>query len=99
MFGLLVQRGERRSNRSSSGSSSFKYETRESIFSRVFLARRTGLEPAASGVTGRRYNQLNYRRIPPGTSPFGTGLVAWGLGAVKELLTAARHRRLRRIFR
>ena len=21
----------------------------------------TGLEPAASGVTGRRYNQLNYR--------------------------------------
>ena len=27
-----------------------------------FVARRTGLEPAASGVTGRRYNQLNYRR-------------------------------------
>ncbi len=27
-----------------------------------FSARRTGLEPAASGVTGRRYNQLNYRR-------------------------------------
>jgi hypothetical protein len=26
-----------------------------------FLAGRTGLEPAASGVTGRRYNQLNYR--------------------------------------
>jgi integrase len=26
-------------------------------------ARRTGLEPAASGVTGRRYNQLNYRRL------------------------------------
>ena len=25
------------------------------------LAGRTGLEPAASGVTGRRYNQLNYR--------------------------------------
>ncbi len=24
-------------------------------------AERTGLEPAASGVTGRRYNQLNYR--------------------------------------
>ncbi len=24
-------------------------------------AGRTGLEPAASGVTGRRYNQLNYR--------------------------------------
>ena len=26
----------------------------------VLPARRTGLEPAASGVTGRRYNQLNY---------------------------------------
>ena len=24
------------------------------------MAGRTGLEPAASGVTGRRYNQLNY---------------------------------------
>ncbi len=24
------------------------------------MAERTGLEPAASGVTGRRYNQLNY---------------------------------------
>ena len=27
----------------------------------IKLAERTGLEPAASGVTGRRYNQLNYR--------------------------------------
>ena len=27
------------------------------------LAGRTGLEPAASGVTGRRYNQLNYRPV------------------------------------
>ena len=26
-----------------------------------YLAGRTGLEPAASGVTGRRYNRLNYR--------------------------------------
>ncbi len=26
-----------------------------------YLAERTGLEPAASGVTGRRYNRLNYR--------------------------------------
>ena len=24
------------------------------------MAGRTGLEPAASGVTGRRYNRLNY---------------------------------------
>ncbi len=27
---------------------------------REFLAGSTGLEPAASGVTGRRYNHLNY---------------------------------------
>ena len=25
------------------------------------LAERKGLEPSASGVTGRRYNRLNYR--------------------------------------
>ena len=31
-------------------------------------AERTGLEPAASGVTGRRYNQLNYRSTG-GTEP------------------------------
>ena len=38
-------------------------KTRRSSFLRTFFpARRTGLEPAASGVTGRRYNQLNYRR-------------------------------------
>ena len=29
-------------------------------FSKGFLAGWTGLEPAASGVTGRRYNHLNY---------------------------------------
>ena len=27
------------------------------------MAGKTGLEPAASGVTGRRYNQLNYSPI------------------------------------
>ncbi len=26
----------------------------------IILAGSTGLEPAASGVTGRRYNRLNY---------------------------------------
>ena len=35
----------------------------EERFPPVFPARWTGLEPAASGVTGRRYNQLNYHRI------------------------------------
>ncbi len=34
-------------------------DTRE--LSATNVAGRTGLEPAASGVTGRRYNQLNYR--------------------------------------
>ena len=29
----------------------------------MFMAGWTGLEPAASGVTGRRYNQLNYHPI------------------------------------
>jgi hypothetical protein len=29
----------------------------------AFSAGRTGLEPAASGVTGRRYNQLNYHPV------------------------------------
>ena len=28
-----------------------------------FMADRTGLEPATSGVTGRHSNQLNYRSI------------------------------------
>ena len=39
-------------------------EKNKAAISRGFaglLAERTGLEPAASGVTGRRYNQLNYR--------------------------------------
>ncbi len=29
----------------------------------VIMAERKGLEPSASGVTGRRYNRLNYRSV------------------------------------
>ena len=40
------------------------------------MAGATGLEPAASGVTGRRYNQLNYhpisKKLPDGMG--GAGL-------------------------
>ncbi len=35
------------------------------------LAGRTGLEPAAFGVTGRRYNRLNYRPKAVGLAPRG----------------------------
>ena len=37
------------------------------------MARVTGLEPATSGVTGRRSNQLNYTRAiaPQGTEAAG----------------------------
>ncbi len=30
------------------------------------MAERKGLEPSASGVTGRRYNRLNYRSVHGG---------------------------------
>ena len=32
------------------------------MLGRKKMARSTGLEPVASGVTGRRYNRLNYDR-------------------------------------
>ena len=39
----------------------------------VKVAERTGLEPATSGVTGRRSNQLNYRSAFSGAKARGSG--------------------------
>ena len=35
----------------------------QNIHNHTYLADRTGLEPATSGVTGRHSNQLNYRSV------------------------------------
>ena len=43
------------------------------------VAERKGLEPSASGVTGRRYNRLNYRSVIPCASA-----VAKHVSAVKK---------------
>ena len=53
----------------------------------VVLARATGLEPATSGVTGRRSNQLSYTRAKrrASSSPPLSVLISHPLGEVKEM--------------
>ena len=45
----------------------------------VIMAERKGLEPSASGVTGRRYNRLNYRS-------------KYGVGKISRLFSKKAHR-------
>ena len=47
------------------------------------MAGATGLEPAASGVTGRRYNQLNYA---PAGQYVESGILPLESGIVNEIL-------------
>ncbi len=55
----------------------FSYERKGSDSGRLPLARVTGLEPATSGVTGRRSNQLSYTRSCRGER------VGWAASGVK----------------
>jgi integrase len=52
------------------------------------IAGRTGLEPAASGVTGRRYNQLNYRPVSGGARTYHRGPTSQGFAIDRNALNS-----------
>ena len=53
----------------------------------AFFAGRTGLEPATSDVTGRRYNRLNYHPVPCSLAARGAVKMRQGPEEVKRLLS------------
>jgi hypothetical protein len=57
------------------------------------MARATGLEPAASGVTGRRSNQLSYARMDQTgiyqTGIYQTGIYQTGIRVALQAIRAA----------
>ena len=58
------------------------------------MAERKGLEPSASGVTGRRYNRLNYRSVKKLTVGKHTGqwpAIAWRRNKTKTFRLAIFH--------